>query len=168
MAFEVAYSLKGEVLAPAKDFPLDTVANYGTGGAKKGDLVINNGGNLRRAVIASTVASVVGVLVGKEFMGLVAQGQEYAATNASITASALGNANGTGKVILDKSVVYRVPVAQAGAIQTATAAHRNATFAIAVVNNDQQIDLNNTAGSTQLVKVVDIAPNGKSVFVTLV
>ena len=172
MAFQFAYALNGDGTGVVKDFPLDTVANYGNGGAKKGDLVINSSGLLRRAGITSTVASVVGVLEGQEFLGLVAKGPPYAATNSSFTADAVDtskNPNGVGKVRFDKTAsVYKVPVAQSGAKQTATNADINGQFAIAIVNGDQQVDLNNTAGSTLLVKVIDFTTDGKYVFVTLV
>jgi hypothetical protein len=173
MAFQFAYTLDGEAASPVKDFALDTAGNYGTGGVKKGDLVVLNAGLLRKAAVNATTASTLGVIEGQEFLGLVAPGQPYAATNTSFTAQAINttkNPNGVGKVRADKTaVVYKVPVSQTGAVQTAATSHVGATFAIAIDGNgDQTIDLNNTAGSTQLVKVIDYGTTGKHVFVTLV
>lgn len=160
MAFEVAYSLQGDVLSPAKDFPLD--AAYGTPNkAIKGDLVTLTAGLAKRTASAGGTAT--GVLVGREFMGLVPQGQEYAATNASITAANLANANGTGKIILDKSIVYRV-----SGSATATKANIGKSYAILTngTTGDQTVNL--ALETTPSVKVVDISPDGAKVFVTLV
>jgi hypothetical protein len=172
MAFELAYSLGGNVISTVKDLPLDTAANYGTVAPTKGDLVVQASGLLRRAAVDSTAASVMGILVGKEFTGLVAAGQPYAATKSSFTDEATNatlNPNGVGKVAMSKSLVYRVPVWQGGATDAATNAHIGSTFAIAVdeTTEDQTVDLNNTSGSTKLVQLVAKSPDGKTVFVTL-
>lgn len=176
MAFQYAYSLDGDGGNVVKDFPLDTTANYktsGTNGVTKGDLVFLSSGLLRRAGVAATTASTVGIIEGQEFQGL-AQGGIYAATNSSFTAKVTDTTNypnGIGKVRADKTaVVYRVPVSQTGTTQTATNANIGSQYAIAVdANGDQTIDLNNTAGSTLLVKIIDFdKATGKTVFVTLV
>lgn len=160
MAFEVAYSLQGDVISPAKDIPLHGTSTP----TKKGDLVKLVAGLAQKTATAGGTSD--GVVVGYEFNGLVAQGQPYAATNAALTNQNIGNANGTGKVILDKNIVYRVPVYQGGAKKAAVAADRNGTFAINTVNGDQQVDLNVT--TTPSVKVIDFTPDGKFVFVTLI
>lgn len=159
MAFEVAYSLQSNVISPAKDIPL-----HGTSTPKKGELVKLVTGLAQKTATAGGTSD--GVMVGKEFMGLVAQGQEYAAPNAALTNVNISNANGTGKVILDKNIVYRVPVYQGGAKDAPVAADRNSTFAINTVSGDQQVDLNVT--TTPSVKVIDWTPDGKFVFVTLI
>ena len=106
MAFEFAYSLNGNLAPVVKDLPLDTLTNYqngtGTNGVKRGDLVFLNNGLVRRT--GATTGQAVGVVQGKEFMGLVAQGQEYAAANSSFTAEALNTTkypNGVVKVNMD-------------------------------------------------------------------
>lgn len=169
--FEYAYSTDGSAVLAIKDLPLDTAANYktsGTNGVTKGDLVFQSGGLLRRN--GATTGTALGVLEGTEFTGLVAQGQPYAATNSSFTAAVtdtVNNPNGVGKVRIDKSAVYRVPVSQSGATQTATNTHRGNSYAIAVdANGDQTVDLNTT--TTPAVKIVDFSKDGKKVFVTLV
>jgi hypothetical protein len=171
MAFEFAYSTDGSAVLIVKDLPLDTAANYktsGTNGVTRGDLVFQNAGLLRRN--GATTGAGIGVLEGTEFNGLVAQGQPYAATQASFTASVTdvtNNPNGIGKVRTDKSAVYRVPVNQSGAVQTAANSHRGNTYAIAVgADGDQKVDLNTT--TTPAVKIVDFSKDGKTVFVTLV
>jgi hypothetical protein len=172
MAFVYAYSLDGDNSNAINDLPLDTLANYktaGTNGVTKGDLVFQSSGLLRRNGV--TTGAGIGVLEGTEFMGLVAQGQPYAATNSSFTANALNTTiypNGLGKVRMDKSsCVYKVPVYQTGAVVTATNAHLGSTFALGIdAAGDQTVDLNTT--TTPAVKVVGLAVDGKSVFVQLV
>lgn len=171
MAFEFAYSLDATVTAVVKDLPLDTAANYktsGTNGVTKGDLVFQSSGLLRRN--GATTGAGVGVLEGQEFVGLVAAGQPYAATNTSFTASAIDttkNPNGVGKVRMDKAAVYRVPVYQSGAVQTAANTHLGLSYALGIdAAGDQKIDLNTVANAS--VKVVDYSKDGKTVFVTLV
>lgn len=171
MAFVFAYSLAGEANGVVKDYALDTAGNYGTGGAKKGDLVFLSSGLLRKTQAATGTGTSLGVLEGQEFMGLVAQGQPYAATNSSFTAQATSTTkypNGVGKVRADKALaVYKVPVRQAGAVQTATNAHVGSSYNIILDgNNDQQVDLNLQTASH--VKIVDFTPDGKFVFVTIV
>jgi hypothetical protein len=172
MAFTFAYTLDGSTTSVVKDMPLDTVANYktgaGTGDAKRGDLVFTSSGQLRRSI--ATTGTAYGVLEGQEFLGLVAQGQPYAATNSSYTAEAVASTkypNGVGKVRIDKAAVYKVPVNQGGATQTATNANINVSYAIILdAAGDQKVDLNTT--TTPAVKVIDYTKDGKSVFVTLV
>lgn len=172
MAFRFAYSLDGNHANIIKDFPLDTAANYktgaGTNDVKKGDLVFQSGGLLRRNVV--TTGAALGVLEGGEFTGLVASGQPYAAAKSSFTDKATDLAqspNGVGKVRIDKSSVYRVPVAQTGAVQTATNAHLGTSYAIYLdAAGDQTVNLNVT--TTPAVKVVDRSADGKTLFVTLV
>lgn len=171
MAFEYAYSTDGAAVLSVKDFPLDTAANYktsGTNGVTKGDLVFQSGGLVRRN--GATTGTAMGVLEGTEFTGLVAQGQPFAATNASFIASAIDttkNPNGVGKIRIDKSAVYRVPVYQSGVTQTAANAHIGTSYAIGIdAAGNQTVDLNTT--TTPAVKVIDYAPGGKTVYVTLV
>jgi hypothetical protein len=167
MAFQFAYSLDGNHANIIKDFPVDTLANYGTGGQKKGDLVNQVSGLVRRMGAASGTA--LGVLEGGEFIGLVAQGQPYAASKAGFTDSATNVAlypNGVGKVRIDKSSVYKVPVYTGGATDFATNAHIGGSYAINVVSGDQQVDLNVTA--TPSVKIIERSADGTFVFVTLI
>jgi hypothetical protein len=175
MAFVYAYSMDGEGTNVIKDYSLDTVANYKTGAGtndmKKGDLVFLTAGLLRRAIATTGTGTALGVIEGGEFLGLVGQGQPYAATNASFTSVALNttkNPNGVGKVRADKSsCVYKVPVNQAGAIQTCTNTQVGTTFNIILdAAGNQSVDLNLSTAAH--VKVVDYTPDGKSVFVTLV
>lgn len=167
MAFQFAYDLTGDGTSIVKDFSLDTLANYGTGGAKKGDLVYLNAGLVRKATAATASGTSLGILEGQEFLGLVAQGQPYAATNSSFIASAIDttkNPNGVGKVRNNKATsVFKAPL-KAG--QTATNANVGTAYGIFVDgNNDQQVDTTNTTAT--LVKVLDYTPDGKYVFVTL-
>jgi hypothetical protein len=167
MAFQFAYTLDGEAASPVKDFALDTAGNYGTGGVKKGDLVFLSGGLVRKVQAATVANSGLGVIEGQEFLGLVAPGQPYAATNTSFTAQAINttkNPNGVGKVRADKtSVVYKVPVKSG---QTAATTNVGTAYGIALDgNNDQSVDLTVTA--TAQAKVIDYTTDGKFVYVTL-
>jgi hypothetical protein len=167
MAFQFAYTLDGEAASPVKDFALDSAANYGTGGVKKGDLVFLSGGLVRKVQAATVANSGLGVIEGQEFVGLVAPGQPYAATNTSFTAQAINttkNPNGVGKVRADKSsVVYKVPVKSG---QTAATVNVGTAYGIALDgNNDQSVDLTVTA--TAQAKVIDYTTDGKFVYVTL-
>ena len=167
MAFIFAYTLDGDADVTIKDMPLDTTANYGTGGLHKGDLVITNAGLLRKAGAATPSGTSVGVLEASEFTGLIAQGQPYAATNSSFIASAVDTTrypNGMGKVRLDKTaVVYRVGVKSG---QTLTNANLQASYGISVdANGDQTLDTTNTTAT--LAKVIDFSKDGKTAFVTL-
>jgi hypothetical protein len=167
MAFQFAYTLDGEAASPVKDFALDTAGNYGTGGVKKGDLVFLSGGLVRKVQAATVANSGLGVIEGQEFVGLVAPGQPYAATNTSFTAQAINttkNPNGVGKVRADKSsVVYKVPVKSG---QTAATVNVGTAYGIALDgNNDQSVDLTVTA--TAQAKVIDYTTDGKFVYVTL-
>jgi hypothetical protein len=166
MAFQFAYALDGEASSIIKDFPLDTTANYGTGGMLKGDLVILNAGLLRKATATTTSGTSLGVTEGKEFTG-ISQGGDYAATNSSFTAKVTDTTNfpnGVGKVRIDKSsVIFRVPVKSG---QTLSNANRGVSYGIFVdANNDQQLDTTNTTAT--LCKVIDFAPDGKTAFVQL-
>jgi hypothetical protein len=170
MAFTFAYDLTGDGTSVGKDFPLDTAGNYGTGGVKKGDLVFLSSGLLRKAQAATATGTALGVLEGQEFLGLT-QGSPYAAANASFIANAINttkNPNGVGKVRNNKATsVFKVPVRQAGAVQTATNTHLGSNYNIILdANNDQQVDLNLQTAAH--VKIVDYTPDGKYVFVTLV
>ena len=167
MAFQFAYDLTGDGTSVVKDFPLDTAGNYGTGGAKKGDLVYQNAALLLKAGAATASGTSLGVLEGQEFLGLIAQGQPYAAVNSSFTASAINttkNPNGVGKVRNNKATsVFKAPVKSG---QTAANANLSVAYGLFVdANNDQQVDLTNTTAT--LVKVLDFTPDGKYVFVTL-
>lgn len=174
MAFQYAYSLDAGDVAVIKDFPLDTVANYKTGAGtndhKKGDLVFLSAGLARRVTAATATGTSLGVSEGGEFTGLVAQGQPYAATNAAITSDSISATkfpNGITKVRPDKAAVYRVPVNQAGAKQTADNADIGKALNIILdAAGDQKVDLNLT--TVPHVKVVDYSKDGKTVFVTLV
>jgi hypothetical protein len=168
MAFVFAYGLDGTLTTPIKDMPLETVTNYTNGGMKKGDLVTTTAAGLIKRVGAAGGAG-IGVTEGGEFTGLA--GAPYTATNASFTASSIDttkNPNGVAKVRMDKAAVYKVPVAQSGAKQTANNADIGVSYSIllAAGTNDQTVDLNTT--TTPSVKVVDYSKDGKFVFVTLV
>jgi hypothetical protein len=168
MAFIFAYSLDGDGAIAVKDFPVDTAANYklaaGTNDQKKGDLVFQSAGLVRRSVVTTGVA--LGVTEGGAFTGLVSAGQPYAATNASQTAEIANlayNPNGIAKVRIDKSSVYRVPV-KAG--QTATNANLGVSYAIFLdAAGDQTVDI--ATVTTPAVKVLDRSMDGKTLFVTL-
>lgn len=165
MAFQFAYSLDGDGASVSKDMPLDTLANYGTGGVKRGDLVFQSAGLLRKVQVATASGSAVGVLEGQEFTGM--GGGIYAAVNSSFTASAINttkNPNGVGKVRNNKSdSVFKVPVKTG---QTAANANLGIAYGIFIdANNDQQVDLTNTTNT--FCKVLDYTPDGKYVFVQL-
>jgi hypothetical protein len=167
MAFQFAYDLTGDGTSVSKDFSLDTAGNYGTGGLKKGDLVTQVSGLVRRATAATASGTSLGVAEGGEFIGLIAQGQPYAAVNSSFTASAINttkNPNGVVKVRNNKATsVFKAPV-KAG--QTAANVNLAVSYGIFVdANNDQQVDLTNTTAT--LAKVLDYTPDGKYVFITL-
>lgn len=167
MAFQFAYALNGDGTGVVKDYPLDTVGNYGAT-PKKGDLVFLSAGKLRKVVAATPSGSAIGNLEGQEFLGLVAQGQPYAATNSSFIANATDatkNPNGVGKVRQDKTAsVYKV---NAKAATTIGAANIGVAYGIAVDGNgDQSIDTANT--TTTHVRVIDYTPDGLYAFVTLV
>lgn len=172
MAFVYAYSQDGDTANVVADQALDTASNYqngtGTNGVTKGDLVFLNSGLLRRAAAATASGTSLGVLEGTEFVGLVAQGQPYAAINASGTASATNATlfpNGVGKIRMDKSsCVYKVPVKSGQ-----TAANTNIGTAYGIYTDatgDQTVDLTNT--TTTHVKVVGRTDSGAHVFVQLV
>jgi hypothetical protein len=167
--FEYAYSLDGDAANTVMDAALDTLVNYknavGTNGPTKGDLVFYAAGLLKRTTnVASPKTS--GVLEGTEFTGLVAQGQPYAATNASFNTLATNTTlypNGIGKIRRDPTVVYRVPLTAA---QTATNANVGVSYGIAQsATGDQTVDL--TQVTNLLVKVEGFTPDGKKVYVTI-
>ena len=169
MAFIFAYTLDGTAALALKDLPLDTAANYKTGAGtndlKKGDVVFQTAGLLRRNAI--TTGTAIGVADGGGFFGLIAAGQPYAAVNASQTAEGINlslNPNGIAKVRVDKGAVYRVP-AKAG--QVATNANLGVAYALFVdAAGDQTVDLLTT--TTPCVKVLDRSVDGKTLFVTLI
>lgn len=167
MAFQFAYSLDGSAVSNVKDFPLDTLANYksgaGTNDVKKGDGVLLNAGLIRRqANVASP--KIIGVVEGVEFTGLVAQGQPYAATNSSFTASATDTTrypNGVVKVRIESDSVYRIPLKTG---QTATNANVGVAYGLSLdAAGDQTVDITNV--SNLAVKIVDISKDGKTAFV---
>lgn len=165
MGFVFSYSLDGTAHSDIKDFPLDTLTNYqngtGTNGYKRGDAVFFNAGLLRRVNNAAG-AKAIGVLEGVEFVGLVAQGQPYAAANASFTASAVDTTkypNGIGKVRVETDSVYKVPL-KAG--QTASNANLGVAYGISVdAAGNQSVDTTNVANP--VVKIVDYTPDKLSV-----
>lgn len=163
MALEFAYSLNSEQAGVVKDFQLDTLANYktaGTNGVTKGDAVQLVSGLVRRAAAAASPKA-FGVVEGVEFTGL-AQGGNYAATNASQTASAVTSANGIVKVRVDSESVYRIPVNTGATVVVGT------SYDIVLdAAGDQKIAATTT---NPQVKVIDTATkNGVAyAFVTLV
>jgi hypothetical protein len=171
MAFEYAYSLDGVIAPLVKDLPLDTLSNYqnatGTNGVKRGDLVFIDGtsGLVKRTKAGAGILA-TGVIEGKEFLGLVAQGQDYAAVNASFTAQSLDttrNPNGVAKVNIDKTTVWRVPASAA-----ASAANVGKSYGITnAASGDQTVNLADTTNT--VVKVLDyITKNGVNyVYVTI-
>lgn len=139
---EFAYSLDGGI-GIIKDYAASS--GYSASVAKKGELVEISAttGNPVKLTGTSTVCH--GVIEGSEFVGLVAQGQPYAATNASKTASATANANGTLKVRIGKEAVYRIPAG------TVTAAH---------IGQAVGVDANQAgaiAATGKPLKVIDVA-----------
>lgn len=156
MAFEYLYSLDGTIAPVVNDFALDTLSNYqnttGTNGVKRGDLVFIDAtsGLIKRSKAGAGVLA-TGVLEGQEFMGLVAAGQPYAATQASFTAEAINvtkNPNGVGKVNIDKMTVYKVPASAA-----VTAAHLGKVYGILnAASGDQSVNLADTTNTC--VKVI--------------
>jgi hypothetical protein len=170
MALVFAYSLDGEHAGAVVDQALDTATNYkngvGTNGVTKGDLVFQAAGLVKRTINAATPKA-IGVVEGTEFLGLVAPGQPYAAAKGSFTAQADNTTlypNGVVKVRRDPSSVYKVPV-KAG--QAATVANRGIAYGISQdAAGDQSLDLTQTANA--LLKIEDIAPDGKFVFVTII
>lgn len=164
-----AYGLDGDSSNSIKDLPLDTLVNYqnavGSNGYKKGDLVYLNAGLLRRSKDIATPPKAIGILEGLEFLGMVGQGQPYAATNASVTADAVNTTkypNGVGKVRIYNDAVYRIPLKAA---QTATNANIGVSYGIFqnATTGDQQLDLTNTANPQ--LKVVGFS--GNNAFVLL-
>ena len=169
MGFSFAYAL-GSVTSEVRDYPLDTLTNYqngvGTNGPKQGDLVFLASGLLKRTKDAATPKA-IGVLEGVEFLGLVAAGQPYAATDASITADAINktkNPNGVGKVRIYENVVYSVPVKSGQTLTTANIGVAYGIFQDAA--GDQTLDTTNT--TNVIAKVVDFSKDGKTAFVTIV
>lgn len=155
---EFAYSLDGGI-GIVKDFALS--AGYNATVAKKGELVYVDSATGYPVKVVAASTKCTGALEGVEFTGLVAQGQPYAATNASKTASVTGAANGIGKVRIGREAVYRVPV-KSGA--TLTVANIGTTAGVLVDGNGvQTID---TAAVGKPLTIVDISPDGKTAFVT--
>lgn len=172
MPFEFAYSLDSSAVSAIKDFPLDTVTNYqngvGTNGYKKGDLVFLNASGLIARSKDAASNKAIGVLEGLTFTGLVQQGQPYAATNSSFTASVTDTTkypNGLCKIRIESDSVYRVPVKSG---QTATNANLGVAYCISQdATGDQTIDITKTTAGQTLVKVVDYSKDGKFVFVIM-
>ena len=168
MGFSFAYAL-GSATSEVRDYPLDTLTNYkngvGTNGPTQGDLVFLEAGKLQRT-INETGAKGIGVLEGVEFLGLVAQGQPYAATDASITADAIDktkNPNGVGKVRIYENVVFSVPVKDG---QTASTANVGVAYGVSQdATGAQTLDLTNTTNT--VATVVDYSKDGKVAFVTI-
>lgn len=148
---EFAYSLNSEQAGVVKDFVLAAA-----GGAKKGELVRLNSSGLAEKALASGNKG-FGVVEGTEFTGL-AQGGEYAATNASKTASVTGVATGVVKVRTDNSSVYRIAISAGSPVI-------GGSYDIAVDGTTGVQTLVGTTSHPQL-KVVDIV--GTTAFVTVV
>lgn len=170
MAFVFAYGLDGEAATPVVDRALDTLTNYkngvGTNGVTKGDLVFENAGLVRRTKDATTPKA-IGVVEGTEFVGLVAQGQPYAAAKGSFTDQATNTTlypNGVVKVRRSAEAVYKIPLKSG---QTANVANRGIAYGISQdAAGDQTLDITNV---TNLVaKIEDITADGKFAFVTLI
>lgn len=170
MAFIFAYDLDGNHASPVVDQALDTPTNYkngvGTNGTTKGDLVFQAAGLVKRTVNATTPKA-IGVVEGTEFLGLVAQGQPYAAAKGSFTAQADNTTlypNGVVKVRRNPTAVYKVAL-KAG--QTATVANRGIAYGISQdAAGDQTLDTTNT--TNVIAKIEDITADGKFAFVTLI
>jgi hypothetical protein len=165
MAFQMAYSLDGSGISSIQDFALNTVALYqasaGTNGYKKGDLVaLDATGKIIRVNAGSTKA--IGVVEGFEFLGLVAQGQPYAATRASFNDSAQDTTkfpNGVCKVRVETDTVYRVPYT--GGVPVVGTAYAIVLDAA----GDQK--LNTASVVNPLVKVVDVDTTTANAYVTM-
>lgn len=171
MAFEFAYSLDGSHVSSIKDFAADTATNYkngvGTNGVTKGDLVyLDTTTGLVRRTINQASPKASGVVEGTEFTGLVAAGQPYVATNASVTASATNTTrypNGVVKLRTESDSVYRVPVKSG---QSASAAIVGKAYGISQdATGDQSVDLTQTTNT--VVKVLDYDAAKNAVFVIL-
>jgi hypothetical protein len=169
MSLEFAYSLDGSAVSNIKDFALDTAANYkaagGTNDVKKGDLIYLDAttGLVRRT--GATTNKAIGVLEGTEFLGLVASGQPFAATNASLTASAVDTTrypSGVAKIRTESDSVYRIPV------NTGTVTNANLGKAYGVILDaagDQKLDTSNVTQT--VLKVIDFSKDGKTAFVMM-
>jgi hypothetical protein len=167
MAFSFAYSLDGSGVSSIQDFALQTTTLYkasaGTNDYKRGDLVaLDATGKLVRANAASTKA--IGILEGQEFLGLVAQGQPYAAARSSFNDSAQDTTkypNGVGKVRVESDSVYRVPISGTAASVIVGAAYN----IILDAAGDQK--LNQALQTVPLVKVVDVDVANAIAYVTM-
>lgn len=151
--FTFAYNLNGDSSVVIKDYPVATGYT-----PKKGDLVYLNGsGQITNAAI--NTATLLGVLSDTNFVGLVASGQPYAAATVSGT---INNGAVKGKVYLDASLVYRATVKTGSGTPVA-----GTQYAVAIVSNDYQLDVANTAGSTKFATCVDYDPTTGNAFVVL-
>lgn len=163
MAFVFAYSLDSNAAQAIVDLPLDTAGNFAVAQQTKGSLVKSVSGLLQKCGTGAAGTGAVGVLEGGEFTGLVAQGQPYAATNASQIASATDTTafpNGVGKVRMDKAAVYKVKASAA-----VTNANIGASYGITLTGSDQTV---NIADTTNLaVKVVQVDIPNQYVYVTI-
>ena len=149
--FTFAYNLNGDSAITIKDFPV--AAGYTPA---KGDLVYLNGsGQITSAAI--NTATALGVVSDKNFTGLIASGQPYAAATDSGT---INNGAVKGKVYMDASAVYRVP-ATGGTPVVGT------QYAVAISSGDYKLDVANTAGSTKFATCVDYDASTGNAFVVL-
>lgn len=148
---EFAYSLDGGI-GITKDYAAS--AAYSAAIAKKGELVEISAttGNPVKLTGTSTVCA--GIVEGAEFVGLVGQGQPYAATNASNIASNTANANGTLKVRIGKEAVYRIAKGNVTAANIGAAVGVDANQAGA------------TAATGKPLRVIDV--QGDYAFVSLI
>lgn len=145
MAFQLAYTLDGDSTVVIKDFNAD--ASYTP---HVGDVVkLNASGNVVAA--AATDTAVLGVLHGKNFLGLVS-GTAVASTN---------NPGTRAKVSIGVECVYRVPLKSG-----ATAPTIGTKYGIAVVGSDFQLDTSvTTTGAIYVVEDYDSV--NKNAFVSI-
>lgn len=154
MSFVFAYNLNGDSSVNIKDYPI--ASGYTP---KRGDLVYLDGTGALNACAVNT-ATALGVVSDTNFTGLIASGQPYAAS--TVTGVVGGNGAKKGKVYLDASIVYRVPVKSGSGTPIA-----GTKYAVAVVSNDYQLDVANTAGSTLFGTCVDYDSATGNAFVVL-
>lgn len=155
--FEFAYSLDAKANQSVVDLPIDTTANFAQANRTKGQLVVLVSGLVRQAATGASAVGAIGVLEGEEFTGLVAQGQPYAATNASQTASvtdATAFPNGIAKIRRSKEAVYRA----VGSVAAANA-HIGGKYGITTTGAAQVVNIADTTNQVVEVVEVDIANN---------
>lgn len=112
---EFAYSFNDSLVV--KDYEADAAYT-----PKKGDFVVVNGSGKIVKLVALTGTTVTGMVEGGEFTGL-AEGNQYAATNASSTADA--SKKKIVKVRVGKEVVYRIPKGDATVVGSAVGIDAN-------------------------------------------